>query len=94
MDARLLSCCSLAVATVLLASPAAAQEAEPRPRPQHVGLQLSVFDNSVDVLGFGGLSLDVGTNTFYGAVNYWYSGSGLHLDAKSVRLSVGVSWWP
>ena len=23
-----------------------------------------------------------------------HSGTGLHLDAKSARLSVGVSWWP
>ncbi|MYD71312.1 MAG: outer membrane beta-barrel protein [Acidobacteria bacterium] len=74
MDARLLLHRSLGVAIVLLmCSPAAAQEAQPKPRKHHVSLQPGVFNNSAEGFEFGGLDLDAGRDTFYGAVSYRYS---------------------
>ncbi|MXZ70030.1 MAG: hypothetical protein F4Z04_00775 [Acidobacteria bacterium] len=74
MDARLLLHRALVVATVLACAPgAAAQEVEPKPRTHHVGLQPGVFNNSAEAFEFGGLDLDAGRDTFYGAVSYRYS---------------------
>ena len=87
MDARLLVIGSLAAAMMVASSPAAAQEAEPSPRPHHVGLQLGVFDNSADVLALGGHGVDPRKKTFYGAVNYRYSIS------PSIDLALHAGHW-
>lgn len=73
MDARLLLQRSLVAGLVLVCSPADAQEVEPKPRTHHVGLQPGVFNNSAEGFEFGGLDLEAGRNTFYGAVSYRYS---------------------
>ena len=87
MDARLLLYRALAVATVLASAPAAAQEAEPKPRPQHFGFRVGVFDNAADVFELGGLGLDAGVDTFYGAFNYRYSLS------PTVDLALQAGHW-
>ena len=87
MDARLLVQRSLVVAVLLVGSPIAAQEVEPKPRPHHVNLQMGVFDNSADVFKFGGLDLDAGTNTFYGAISYRYSLN------RSIDLALHAGHW-
>lgn len=87
MDARLLIRRSLVAGLVLVCSPAAAQEVEPKPRTHHVGLQPGVFNNSAEGFEFAGLDLDAGRNTFYGAVSYRYSLS------PSIDLALHAGHW-
>lgn len=84
---RLLPCLAVAGTMVLASLPAAAQDAEPKLRPHHVGLQLGMFDNSAGSFELGGLGIEGGTNTFYGAVNYRYSVS------PTIDLALHAGHW-